>query len=155
MKKIYTLNDLKEMTQKQLATLYQNARKRRDSGGQAVIDLIDTSGLPLSSGGIRMGDPAYIEMERITWSQEGRNATIEATDRGLPALAGIEPLFVAALGDRYHPHDRGTVNAGFIVAELMRHLGYVEEGQGNMPEGSVAKTAMKWRRSTDAAAWDD
>jgi hypothetical protein len=52
---------------------------------------------------------------------------------------------VKALGERYHPHDGGTPNAGYIVAELMRHLGYVEDGQGNMPPGSVAKTAMKWR----------
>lgn len=143
--KIYTHDDLKAMTPEQRAVLFQNAIKRRESGGQAILDLIEKSGLPLSEGGMRGTDPAYIEMEEITWSAEGRRATIGATESGLPALAGIEPLFIAALGDRYHPHDGGTVQAGYIVSQLMRHLGYVENGQGNMPVGSVAKTAMKWK----------
>jgi hypothetical protein len=54
-------------------------------------------------------------------------------------------MFVAALKERYHPHDGGTMNAGYIVGQLMRHLGYIEDGQGKMPDGSVAKTAMKWK----------
>ena len=143
--KKYTLDDLKMMTAEQRAILHQNAVKHRESGGQEIIDLIDSSGLPLSEGGMRMSDPAYLKMQDITWSSEGRKAAVEATEKGLPALAGIEPLIVAALGDRYHPHDRGTVNAGFIVGELMRHLGYVEDKEGKMPNGSVAKTAMRWK----------
>jgi len=146
--KIYTLDDLKAMTPEQRAVLYQNAVKLRESGGQPIIDLIDTSGLSLSEGGMRTTDPMYIKMDEITWSSEGRKLAVEATENGLPALAGIEPMFVAALGERYHPHDGGTMNAGYIVSQLMRHLGYVENGQGNMPEGSVAKTAMKWKPRT-------
>jgi hypothetical protein len=133
------------MTPEKRANLYQNAVKRRAHGGQEIIDLIDSSGLPLSAGGMRMSDPAYLKMQDITWSSDGRKAAIEATENGLPALAGVEPLIVAALADRYHPHDGGTVNAGFIVAELMRHIGYVEDKEGKMPAGSVAKTAMKWK----------
>jgi hypothetical protein len=63
---------------------------------------------------------------------------------GLPALAGVEPLIVEGLGKRYHSHDQGTANAGYLVALLMRHLGYVEAGHGNMSDGSIAKTAYKW-----------
>jgi hypothetical protein len=143
--KKYTLDDLGKMTAEQRAILYQNAVKHRESGGQEIIDLIDSSGLSLSGGGMRMSDPAYLKMQDITWSGEGRKAAVEATEKGLPALAGIEPLIVAALGDRYHPHDGGTVNAGFIVGELMRHIGYVEGKEGKMPNGSVAKTAMRWK----------
>jgi hypothetical protein len=142
--KDYTDNDLKEMTPEKRVTLYQNALRLFDSGGKAIIEQLTRLGLPLSSGGMRMSDPTYIEMERIIWSPEGRKAAIEATGKGLPALAGVERLFVDALGDLYHPHDGGTVNAGFIVGELMRHLGYVPGREGSMPEGSVAKTAMKW-----------
>jgi hypothetical protein len=65
---------------------------------------------------------------------------------GFPALAGVEHFIVAELGERYHPHDQGTMNAGYIVGELMRHLGYIQDGEGKIPEGSVAKTAMKWKR---------
>ncbi len=143
--KTYTLDVLKAMTPEQRATLYQNALKKRENGGQAIIELINSSGLPLSSGGMRNSDPVYLEMESITWSTKGRDAAVDATGKGLPALAGVEPLFVASLGNRYQPYDGGTMNAGFIVAGLMRHLGYVEAGDGKMPEGSVAKTAMKWK----------
>jgi hypothetical protein len=143
--KDYTLDDLKMMTPEQRAILYQNAVKYRDRGGQVIIDLIDSSGLPLSSGGMRENDPAYLAMREIVWSAKGRGAAIEATEKGIPALAGIEPLIVAKLGDRYHPHDGGTVSAGYLVAELMRHLGYVDDREGKMPQGSVAKTAMKWK----------
>jgi hypothetical protein len=144
-KKTYTLDELKQMTPEQRANLYENARKHRDSGGQEIMKQLDDSGLSLSSGGMRMSDPAYIEMEEITWSTQGRKGIIEAVGKGLPALAGVEPLFVAALGDRYQPHDGGTVNAGYIVAGVMRHMGYTQDGEGKMPNGSVAKTAMKWK----------
>jgi hypothetical protein len=145
MMKIYTLDDLKTMTPEQRAVLHQNAVKHRETGGQPIIDLIESSGLSLSAGGMRMTDPAYLEMRDITWSSNGRKAAVEATEKGLPALAGVEPMFVASLGERYHPHDGGTLNAGYIVGELMRHLGYVKNGQGKMPGGSVAKTAMRWK----------
>lgn len=147
--KKYSLDDLKKMTAEDRATLYQNALKRRESGGQEIVDLINSSGLPLSDGGMRTDDPAYLKMEEIMWSSEGRTAAVKATDERLPALAGVEPMFVAALGERYHPHDGGTMNAGYIVGQLMRHLGYVEDGQGKMPDGSVAKTAMKWKHRKD------
>jgi hypothetical protein len=144
--KAYTLDELKRMTPEQRATLYENARRRREKGGQEIMDALDASGLSLSSGGMLMSDPAYLEMEAIAWSENGRKSAVEATEKGLPALAGVEPLIIASLGNRYQPHDGGTVNAGYIVAAVMRHMGFVDDGQGPMPDGSVAKTAMKWKR---------
>jgi hypothetical protein len=144
MVKIPTLKDIQAMTPEKRAILYENARKRRACGGQAIMDLIDTSGLPLSAGGMRITDPIYIRMREIIWSN--REAAIEATENGLPALAGVERRIVDDLGSRYHPHDLGTVSAGSIMAELMRHLGYIKDKEVKMPDGSVAKTAMKWKR---------
>src|SRR5579859_4388883 len=133
--KTYTLEQLQVMKPHERAVLYQNAVKRRVVGGQAIIDLIDQSGLPLSSGNLTFDNPVHLEMEATIWSMDGRKAAIEATEKGLPALAGVDPLLSAKLGELYMPHDGGTVNAGFLMAELMRHLGYVENGQGKMPEG--------------------
>lgn len=65
--KEYSLDDLKEMTAEQRAVLYQNAMKHREKGGQAIMDLINSSGLPLSTGGMRMSDPAYLKMQDIAW----------------------------------------------------------------------------------------
>jgi hypothetical protein len=139
-----TLQAIQAMTPEKLAILYENARKRRSAGGQAIMDLIDASGLPLSSGGMRITDPTYIRMREIIWSN--RADAIKAAENGLPALAGVERLIVRDLGNRYHPHDLGTANAGSLIGELMRHLGYVKDKEGKMPDGSVAKTAMKWKR---------
>lgn len=145
MPKVYTLEELKDMKPDDRAVLYENAKRLRENGGQLIIDMIDQNGLSLSSGDMLSSDPDYLEMDRIIWSNEGRAAAIAATDQGLPALGGLEPLIRASLGERYRPQNGGTVNAGYLTAALMRHLGYIENGQGNMPDGSVAKTAMKWK----------
>lgn len=144
MPKTYTFEQLKLMTPENRRLLYENAKNRRSDGGQAIIDLINESGLPLRSGGMTLNDPIYLRMEEIIWSSAGRAAALEATAKGLPALVGVEPLLISDLGDRYSPHDMGTVSAGSIVGELMRHLGYVDAGQAKCPSGCVAKTAMKW-----------
>jgi hypothetical protein len=61
----YSLEDLRKLTPEQRLSLYQNAVKHRENGGQAIIESIDSSGLPLSSGGMRTSDPAYLKMEEI------------------------------------------------------------------------------------------
>jgi hypothetical protein len=142
--KTYTLEDLKAMTPERRLSLYQNAKERLGAGGQEIMDLIDNSGLPLSSGGLQADDPLYLEMEEIIWSEEGRTAALAATTDGRPALSGIDPLLKRKLGDRYGPYDQGTLNAGYIVAGLMRHLGYHERGQGKCADGCVAKTGIIW-----------
>ncbi|ESX15952.1 hypothetical protein [Mesorhizobium sp. LSJC264A00] len=140
-----TIEKLQAMSPEQRATLYENARKRLEQGGQEVIDLIDASGLPLRSGGITFSDPVHLRMEEIAWSSQGKRLLVEATEAGMPALAGVEPLIVADLGVLYHPHDLGTVDAGSIVGQVMRHLGYELVDRKDMPPGSVAKTAATWR----------
>ena len=140
-----TIEKLEAMSPDRRATLYENARKRLNQGGKEIMELINASGLALRSGGITFSDPVHLRMEEIAWSIEGKRLLVEATEAGHPALAGIEPWIVADLGSLYHPHDLGTVDAGSIVGEVMRHLGYELAGRANMPAGSVAKTAATWR----------
>jgi hypothetical protein len=140
-----TIERLRKMSPEQRANLHENARRRLDDGGREIIELIESSGLPLSSGGMRVSDPIYLRMQEIVWSSEGKKAAVAATEAGLPALAGVEPLIVANLAERYHPHNDGTRSAGGLVGELMRFLGYELAGQHDMPAGSVAKTAALWK----------
>jgi hypothetical protein len=142
--KTYTLEDLKLMSPEKRSQLYHNAVERRAKGGQEIIDLISSSGLPLRSGGMLLSDPVYLKMEEIIWGQEGRKAALAATEKGLPALSGVEPLLMKELGSQYTLHDDGTKNSGSIIAQLMRHLGYTAAGEVKCPEGGVAKTALKW-----------
>jgi hypothetical protein len=141
--KTYSLEELRSMAPDARAVLYQNALKRLDQGGQAIVDMIDQNGLSLSSGGMLTSDPDYIRMDEIIWARKPE--ALKAVEAGLPALAGIEPFIRAELGDRYRPQNGGTLNAGYLTAGLMRHLGFVDDGPGEMPAGSVAKPAMKWK----------
>jgi hypothetical protein len=143
--KVPTEDQIRAMTSQQRATLYENARRRAEEGGKAIVDFIDANGLPLSDGEMLSSDPDYAEMERIIWSAEGRAAALRAVEEGRPALAGVDPLIRAVLGERYHPHNAATINAGVITAALMRHLGYTESGSGAFA-GGVAKSGMKWKR---------
>jgi hypothetical protein len=139
----YSLEGLRSMAPDARAVLYQNAMKRLDRGGQAIVDMIDQNNLSLSSGDMLSSDPDYTRMDEIIWAR--KSEALKAIEAGLPALAGIEPFIRAELGDRYRPQNGGTINAGYLTAGMMRHLGFVDDGPGQMPEGSVAKTAMKWK----------
>jgi hypothetical protein len=140
--KTYTLEELRSWSPERRKNLYVNAKGKPE--GQYIIDIIEQNGLALSSGGLSFDDPVHQYIVDIVWSQEGRSVAIEATNRGLPALSGVDVLLQRELGDRYGKYDLGTASAGAVVAELMRHLGYKEAGQGNCPPGCIAKTGMKW-----------
>lgn len=142
-KKTYTVDELRAWTPEQLHQLYVNASKHPD--GQYITDLIDQNGLPLSSGGLTFDDPVYRRIIEIVWSKEGQKHAISATERGEPALCGVDLLLRAELGSRYGKHDLGTASAGDVVAKMMRHLGYREAGHGKCPPGCTAKTGLLWR----------
>lgn len=142
MPKLPTLEDLKSWTPEKRLRIYQNAQKHPD--GRVIVEMIDRNGLSLSSGGLTSDDPVIIRMIEIIWSQEGKAAALEATHKGLPAVSGVDPLLQQDLGDQYHKHNQGTMNAGFYVAELMRHLGYRAAGRAPCSPDCVAKTAETW-----------
>jgi len=130
------------------AVLYANARAQGTAIGDALAELIADTGLPFSEGGgLAESDPLYIRMHQIIFSAEGRNAAISAVEKGLPPLVGVDPMLNAALQADYGNHNMGPANAGFIVAALMRHLGYRETGtSAPLPPGCVAKTGMLWAK---------
>ena len=60
----------------------------------------------------------------------------------IPALAGIDPMLLSALGVDYGSHNEGTISAGYLVAQMMRMHGYKLTGRkGKLPSTCVAKTA--------------
>jgi hypothetical protein len=142
MLKIFTLEELRGWTPEKRKHLYDNARKTAD--GQYIVDIIERNGLALSSGALSTNDPVHLKIVELAWSTHGREAMIEATKNGIPALCGLDPLLQAEIGDRYGKHDLGTAVAGTVVAEVMRHLGYRETGQGKCPAECTAKTGLCW-----------
>jgi hypothetical protein len=146
MAKEWTLPALKAISVHERANLYRNACRLRDTqSGAALKALIEAAGLPFSDDAcLRMDDPITIRMYEIINSAEGRIAALEATSKGLPALAGVDHLLQASLGSDYGPHNMGTATAGALIADMMRGQGYKKGPQKQMPEGCVARSAVIW-----------
>lgn len=64
----------------------------------------------------------------------------QASDDGLPAMAGVDHMLADALGSKYGDHDT-TSWAGTFMADVMVEAGYVQTRKKPMPRGCIAKTA--------------
>jgi hypothetical protein len=95
---------------------------------------------------LRKSDAIALEIWQIVRSAEGRKAAIEATQKVLPALSGVDRLLREKLGDRYKKTDRGTAYAGASVAEVMRELGYHAGTRRPCGDDSLARSAILWTR---------
>lgn len=121
--------------------LFDNARANGSPEAQQIIDLmVEHDLLVRSGGGLPREHPTIQEIEEIIRSNEGRAAGKQASDDGLPAMAGVDHMLSAALGSRYGNHDT-TSWAGTFMADVMADAGYVQTRKKQMPEGCVAKTA--------------
>jgi len=110
----WTLDELKAKSVHERANVYKNAcRLAPTAEGAALKKLIEQAGLPYSEDKcLTNDDPITIKMWEVINSREGRAEAVKATDMGLPAMAGIDPLLQVALGVDYGPHNMGTATAG-------------------------------------------
>jgi len=142
-----TLDQIRAMAPEQRFNLYQNAKRKgpNDAEASRIIALIVEHDLLVThSGGLPNEHPVILEIETVVRSPEGRKAIRAAADRGLPALAGVDGMISERLGPRYGPFDT-TSWAGTFVADEMRKLGYVHDGQKSLPPGSIAKRGAFFR----------
>ncbi len=127
--------------EKKREALFSNAREKGTPEAQQIIDLMVKHDLLVrSGGGLPREHPTIQGIEEIIRSDEGRKAGMDASDQGLPAMAGVDHMLSAALGPRYGDHDT-TSWAGTFMADVMADAGYVQTKKKAMPEGCVAKTA--------------
>lgn len=145
--KTWTLEEIAKLPQERRAAMYDNALRVGGPEGTALAKLIEDSGLTYRNPTCPSdNDPIMRRIEEVVFSDEGRKAAITATDQGLPAMAGIDPLLQQALGKNYGKHNLTTATAGDRVANLMREMGFREAGSRSLPNGCVAKTAMLFVR---------
>lgn len=120
----WTRKKLEAKSPEERYTVWHNARRAATPEALQLATFIETSGLDYApSGGISLSDPRVLEMRAIIEAPEGRRACLDANERGLPALAGVEPLIVAQMGRRYGAFSQMTLTAGGLVAEVMYSLG--------------------------------
>jgi hypothetical protein len=64
-------------------------------------------------------------------------------------MEGVDPILALRLGVDYGPHNQGTMEAGYWVAEMMHSKGYKNSGKkGALSPSCVAKTAEIFIRNT-------
>jgi hypothetical protein len=119
-------------------TLWENAKRM---GRDDLVQMIEESGLTYRDPtGLKLDSPIGRAMAKIVNSPEGIAAAIKATEEGLPALAGIDPLLKAALMDQYAKTYEATIQAGYLVAVMMRKKGYENTGRTGPLTGCIAKS---------------
>jgi hypothetical protein len=139
------LEQIRAMTVDQRLNLYRNASRLGTDDAKAVVELmIEYDLLVTHTGGFPHDHPVIMQIEDIIRSPEGRLLIKDAADRGLPALAGVDLVITERLGAAYGPFDT-TSWAGTFVADEMRKLGYLKDGQKALPKGSTAKTGALFR----------
>ena len=137
----WTKETIEELSPQKREALFDNARAKGTPEAQRIIDLmLEHDLLVRAGGGLPRDHPTIQEIEEIIRSDEGRIAGKQASDEGLPAMAGVDPMLRSALGSRYGDHDT-TSWAGTFMADVMADAGYVQTKKKPMPIGSVAKTA--------------
>jgi hypothetical protein len=137
----WTLDKLRALPLNKREALFDNARAKDTPEARAIIALLVDNDLPVrEGGGLPREHPTIQGMEEVIRSDQGRAEAKRAADKGLPAMAGIDPLLQAALGTAYGQHDT-TSWAGTLTAEIMAEAGYVQTRKAALPPGCVAKTA--------------
>jgi hypothetical protein len=143
----WTRSKLTERTPAERYAIWKRAKGLRTADGNQLAREIERLGLPYAEPGeLNAADPMREVMVEIVNSPEARSAVIEATLDGLPAIAGLDPMFHETLGSAYRKSDEAIATAQILVAELMTALGYVEAGRKELPSRYVARTGVFWKR---------
>jgi hypothetical protein len=145
----WTLEKLQSKTPQQIQMLYTRARVMEDDSARRLVSLIlDNDLLAGDHGGLPWDHPDMLEIQDICDDPGAVDEAVAASEKGLPALAGMEHRLVAALAERYGPNFT-TNHAGRCIKEGMLDRGWVGTVQKPMPDGSVAKSATVFVKRTN------
>lgn len=144
----WTTEKLATLSQQELNNLYQNARRVRNDVAMELLEVIENSGLAYSDPtGLKLDSPLGLAMQKIVNSKESVAAAIAATEQGQPALGGVDALLFEQLGREYSETYEATIQAGYLVAKMMRRNGYFGTRVQGRIEGGVAKTGEIYRKN--------
>jgi len=139
---IWTEEKLSKLTAKELRNLYDNALAREGEEAALTVALIESLGAPEKQTSLSLDSPLGREMQKVIFSPAGKEAALDAAAAGNAPMAAIDPMLQEALGEKYKGAYEGTVNAGYLVANLMRQHSWETNGKRQkLPENCVAKTA--------------
>src|SRR5262245_8631771 len=98
-----------------------------------------------NEGKFTVDSPRFQAIKAVIESKQGKQLAIDAANNGVPPLCALDQILRETIV-AYNSTDFSTHNAGWIIADMMRSLGYTENGTGHCyAEESVAKTGLLWK----------
>ena len=143
-----TKEQIHAMSPSDRAKLYVNATTLNTDEAAMVVQCIEEAGLSFSEGGsLKENDPLCQAIRVVVESEEGQKACVAAAEKGLPPLAGIDPMLAEKFAVDYGKHNMSTNWAGHFVANVMKARGYEQIGQmGATPASCVARSGELYSR---------
>ena len=133
---------LGKLSAKDLRSLYDNALAKSGAEAERVVALIESLGTPAKGTSLSLDSPLGKKLQKLIFSPAFKEAAVSAARAGKAPMAAVDPLLQEALGDEYKSAYEGTMNAGYLVANLMRQNQWDTNGKRQkLPENCVAKSA--------------
>jgi len=142
----WTVEGLRSKSPREIQVLYTRVRSLEDAAARKLVAMIlENDLLTEPDGGLPFDHPDMLEIEEVCSDPDAITEAVEASESGLPALAGMEYRLVAAMGQR-NGQNYTTNHAGRCIKEGMLDRGWRGTTQKPMPSGSVAKSATVFVR---------
>jgi hypothetical protein len=139
---VWTKEKLRALKPEELRNVAVNVARRTDEAALQVMQMIEEVGLPPEVSSFRLDSPLGKKMQSVIFSAEGKAAAIKAAQQGRAPMEAIDRMLQSALGSAYSSEDEGTIQAGYLVANLMKQNHWAVSGKrGKLPADCVAKTA--------------
>jgi hypothetical protein len=143
----WTRARLRQRSQNERYAVWKRARALHSAEGNHLARAIELLGLPYAEPEpLPEGDPLLARMREVVSSAAARDAAVEATLDGLPAMAGVDALLHDQIGEDYRLNPAAIPTAQALVADLMTGLGYREAGAKALPMRHVARSGVFWKR---------
>lgn len=126
------------------------------SAGVSLLKQLDALGIVIPEKEITLDSPEGKKLQSVIFSEEGRVAALKAAKEGIAPMELIDPMLQQAMGPTYQGGNGATVQAGYVVANLMRQLHWEvnPRRRADLPANCIAKTAALYvhipsKRSND------
>lgn len=138
----WTEDKLRALPSEKLRTVYEHAKAGSHTLAGATLALIEKIGIPPEKSTITFDSPLGKKLQSVIFSPAAKKAAIAAAVSGQPPMAVIDPMLQAEMGSDYRSDNDATVQAGYLVANMMRQNFWETNGKSApLPGECVAKTA--------------
>lgn len=138
----YEEETLRAMSVEDLRNLYDRAMKLQGKAdADVIIAQIEAIGLPTLVEKITLASEIGQKMQSIVFSEEAKEAAVKAALAGKAPLGVIDPMLRAGLGADYQVENECTVQAGYLITNMMRQMFWKKATKSQkLPSSCVAKS---------------